>query len=155
VGVGAHGAGNALPAVRRGDAVLHEEGDAVHHPLLHPCDPPLRHEDGLAVPQLQDPLPDLRIGKDTSARTMELPVRIANNILTSQLSEPVSVRGSEFFSFIDGEFVALLMFKNGVFAVTTPYIDITTIEESVLHIKKLVYEEDNRLIEIKARSRRN
>jgi len=87
----------------------------------------------------------LIIGQGPSTRKIEFSVRIPNSILSSQLTQPVSVEGDECFRFVGREYAALMMFQNQFFVAITPYVDATAVEEAVLQIKRLVYSGNNKL----------
>jgi hypothetical protein len=91
----------------------------------------------------------LYVGKGPNERKLELNVLLPNSVLSRQTNEPLSVTDPECFKLQGKEWVAVMLFRNQLFLVTTPFLEPTSKEEAVLLVKKLAYASDNRLVKLR------
>jgi hypothetical protein len=89
------------------------------------------------------------VGKGAKERQLELDVRLPNSVLSRQTNEPVSVTDPECFKLQGKEWVAVMLFRNQLFLVTTPFLEPTSTEEAVLSVKKLAYADDDRIARLR------
>jgi hypothetical protein len=87
----------------------------------------------------------LTIGQGYASKTITLEILIPNDILSAQLSNPISLNLEEKFRLKDGEHLGVFMFRNQIFIATTDYLEESSEEAAILLIKKQVYSEDNKL----------
>jgi hypothetical protein len=85
------------------------------------------------------------IGTGLAQRQVTLDIPVPTEILTTQLSIPVSLRPDEVFELESDEYVGAFIFRNQIFLASADYLDDNAKEEAELLIKKQVYSDDNRL----------
>jgi len=76
-------------------------------------------------------------------------VRIPNWVLDAQSREPTSLTAPRYFLRQGDEYVALIVFRNRIFKVATPYVDSDTVQEAFLKVKKLTYSDEGRVNRLK------
>jgi len=87
----------------------------------------------------------LTIGHGLAAREVKLEISVGVQALIAQQERPTSLVPGEPFTWHDGQYVAVLLFKNQMFSASVDYLEATSEEEAILLIKKQVLSDDSKL----------